>query len=292
LRALFVETMVKHQVADKSNDAAPLDHVWSSLVEKVFYGTQANFEKFAAARPKRLFVDYMGDLEKSKEPDQFVHALKEALWWCRANMPQDPAVWAQDFGVYVTEIEASLQKALDQSPKLLAPNATTGEAAAMEAYNEIMDEMNKYRSFETTKQWWSQLGDWKPVTSAEDGTITHFEREVAAEEEGAEAYMEYAYEYPVPPEPGNDEAAAAFAAAEGGYHDEDGNWVDTGGEGGYYDEEGNWIDTGAQDGGYYDEDGNWIEGGWDEGADDTSKKSDGKSAKSEGSAKGGKKKKK
>ncbi|MCR5119401.1 MAG: hypothetical protein K6B44_07255 [Lachnospiraceae bacterium] len=42
---------------------------------------------------------------------------------------------------------------------------------------------------------------------------------------------------------------------DGGYYDEDGNYVE--GDGGYYDEDGNYVEG---DGGYYDEDGNYVEG--------------------------------
>ena len=48
-----------------------------------------------------------------------------------------------------------------------------------------------------------------------------------------------------------------MADDQGGYYDEQGNWIDT--SGGYYDEQGNWIDTtGGGGGGEYAE--------WDNGA--------------------------
>ena len=57
------------------------------------------------------------------------------------------------------------------------------------------------------------------------------------------------------------EAAEAVASEEagaseeqGGYYDENGEWVESGG---YYDENGDWVETG----GYYDENGDWVETG-------------------------------
>ena len=44
------------------------------------------------------------------------------------------------------------------------------------------------------------------------------------------------------------------AQDQGGYYDENGEWVESGG---YYDENGDWVETG----GYYDENGDWVETG-------------------------------
>lgn len=52
-----------------------------------------------------------------------------------------------------------------------------------------------------------------------------------------------------------EETEEEYYGEDGGYYDEDGNYVE--GDGGYYDEDGNYVEG---DGGYYDEDGNYIEG--------------------------------
>lgn len=81
----------RHQVADKEDDGAPLDHTWSKLVERCFYKTQKHFEAFAAARPKLLFLDYVRALDKAESPAAFARAMEEAVWWAKANVPQVPA---------------------------------------------------------------------------------------------------------------------------------------------------------------------------------------------------------
>jgi hypothetical protein len=197
LRSRFVAAMVKHQVEDKANDAPALDHMWTKLVEKNFYRAQKHFDEFKEARPKKLFLDYIRDLDASKEPDGFARALDECVWWLRQNLPQDPTVWHGDFMAYVAEVEQTVKAALEQTPKLLAPAAATGEAVTLGPHKQLLDELNRYRGFQATNAWWDQLGDWVPVMSDEDGSVSYYERA-----NPADGTMEYSYSYPVPPEPG------------------------------------------------------------------------------------------
>jgi hypothetical protein len=285
LRSKFVEVMVRHQVADKMDTAPPLDHVWSKVVEKVFYQTQKSFESYAESRPKQLFVDYTSGLEKAEEPEALAEALLEMAWWCKANLPQDPTVWHGDFMVYVDEMDHVLKQVLDKRPKLLAPDKATGESVTLEPHKNMVEELNRYKSFQTQKAWWDQLGDWTPVMSEEGDSVAHYELY------GEDGTVEYSYEYPFPPEPGtaDHDEGGEVGDAEGeyveGYYDEEGNYVE-----GYY-AEGYAAEGYAEGGGYYDEEGNYIEAEGalaEEGGSAKSKVAAGEGDKGPAKAKGGK----
>ena len=74
-----------------------MSSVWSDLVERNYYQTQRHFETYVSSRPKKLFVDFVVALDASPSradtPAKFVHALEEANWWLKQNLPQDPTTW-------------------------------------------------------------------------------------------------------------------------------------------------------------------------------------------------------
>ena len=123
LRQDFVSAMVKHQIADKDVDADvhELDHLWSHLVEKEDYATQRHFEAYAASRPKRLFVDFLRDLECAADQEAFAKALAEARWYLQHNVAQDPETWHEAMVPYVEQIKSSVDHVTLTKPYLLAP---------------------------------------------------------------------------------------------------------------------------------------------------------------------------